>query len=123
MLFAMYIPSSEKAVQALPGQCLVVGVLALALYAYARQRHEMTPSILSLAAGFLGGIAGGLIFEEDVIAFIELWKSAVAGSIGLTLGWLALEMVGLFCSHSATQAKSLSNTNEADGNPIDPSLS
>src|SRR5438034_612043 len=108
MLFALYIPSWEGATRALPAQCVVLGVLALALCAYARQRYGTSWSIVALAAGLLVGVEVGLLwawwdwgvgksppdpsrtqlFESSTLAYFELGHSAVAGALGLLAGWL-----------------------------------
>jgi hypothetical protein len=115
MLFAAYMPSWEGAARALPAQCLVLGALAVALFAYARQRHGARRSAFALAVGLFAGVAVGLGYvwqnalfslpppdlargEQfwEVIAFFELGRSAVAGALGLLTGWLALEGFGLY---------------------------
>src|SRR5437868_4998612 len=60
MIVAAYMPSWEGAAWALPGQCMVVGALAAALFFYARQRHGTPRSAVALAVGSLVGLMIGL---------------------------------------------------------------
>src|SRR5262249_11930800 len=59
MFFAVYTPSWEGAVRALPWQCILVGALALALFIYVCPRHGLSRSVIGLGAGFGAGLVTG----------------------------------------------------------------
>ena len=76
MLLGVYIPSWGGAVRVLPGQCLVVGALALALFVYARQRHRpgsTAGSRVYLSVGLGNGTPNALSREP--------WSCFCAGRI------------------------------------------
>jgi hypothetical protein len=114
MMFAAYMPSWEGAARALPAQCLVLGMLAVALFVYARQRHGAWRSAFGLAIGLLAGAGAGLgwvwsswifsvpfpalsraeQFNWGTIEFFELGHSAVAGALGLLQGGYRSRVLG-----------------------------
>jgi hypothetical protein len=114
-LFALYIPSWQRAAPMLVGQGFLIGILAMALLLYSRQRHGWIRTFVALTIGLFAGLAVGLgwtwwcwstrdpfrltdrlpFMEWDLIAFFELGRSAMAATVGLLVGWGLLELVGL----------------------------
>jgi len=104
LLLGLYIPSLEGAIQALLIQTVLLGALALALGAYARQYIPMRWVIISLLLGLITGLAGtfiyysgkntpGVVTSDEVLAYFELYVSAVAGAGGLLLGSAVLLII------------------------------
>jgi hypothetical protein len=114
MTLAVYEPSASRAIDQFCVQCVILGALAVALCACARQRHGTPSSVFAVITGILAGLAFGVYWvwrnwtmsepsrwqsreqqlHGSVVKFFELWRSAIAEGLGLLAGWLALEAIG-----------------------------
>jgi hypothetical protein len=110
-ILVLYIPSWSGVCGAVLIQGCLLGALAAALFAYTAPRHGKTPSSLFLTLGLVAGLLVGLGLELwswsagapspgftrgralqwGVMAFFELWRSAIFAASGLLIGWAALQ--------------------------------
>src|ERR1041384_2011658 len=110
MLLSGYFPTWAGAAHELPKHCIVLFILAMALHAYARQRHSLKWTVIALGMGFLITVCTGLglvwsnwasrepasllsgkeILQRELIGLFELGVWLPFAFVGLLAGWLGL---------------------------------